>query len=75
MAETIKILALIGSCRKNGNTARIVQMIEARMQALAAQHATPLEFETLFQRFGFTVVKEIVLPIIDLPMWEMTRGV
>jgi multimeric flavodoxin WrbA len=48
MAETIKILALIGSCRKNGNTARIVQMIEARMQTLAAQHDTSLEFETLF---------------------------
>jgi multimeric flavodoxin WrbA len=44
----MKILALIGSHRKTGNTARIVQMIEARMQALAAQHATALEFETLF---------------------------
>lgn len=44
----MKILALVGSYRKKGNTARIVQMIEARMQALAAQHTTPLEFETLF---------------------------
>jgi multimeric flavodoxin WrbA len=42
-----KILALIGSHRKTGNTTRIVQMIEARMQVLAAQHATALEFETL----------------------------
>lgn len=44
----MKILALIGSYRKKGNTARIVQMVEARMQALAVQHATPLEFETLY---------------------------
>lgn len=44
----IKILALIGSYRKQGNTARAVQMVEARMQALAAQQATPLEFETLY---------------------------
>ncbi len=44
----MKILACIGSNRKKGNTARIVQMIEARMQASAAQHVTPLEFETLF---------------------------
>jgi multimeric flavodoxin WrbA len=44
----IKILALIGSNRKKGNTARVVQLIEARMQGLAAQHATPLEFETLY---------------------------
>jgi multimeric flavodoxin WrbA len=44
----MKILALIGSQRKKGNTARIVQMIETRMQALAVQHTTPLAFETLF---------------------------
>jgi multimeric flavodoxin WrbA len=43
-----KILALIGSYRKKGNTARIVQMIEARMRVLAPEYATPLEFETLF---------------------------
>ena len=43
---------------------------------------TPLYLETetesnvrLYERFGFVVVKEIVLPIINLPMWEMTRGV
>ena len=39
-----------------------------------------LETETeanvsLYEHFGFTVIKKIVLPIIDLPMWEMTRGV
>ena len=44
----MRMLALVGSYRKKGNTARIVQMIEARMHALATQHATPLEFETLF---------------------------
>ncbi|MBN1815297.1 MAG: flavodoxin family protein [Anaerolineae bacterium] len=43
-----KILALIGSYRTKGNTARIVQMIEARMQVLATEYATPLEYETLF---------------------------
>jgi multimeric flavodoxin WrbA len=44
----MKILALIGSYRKKGNTARIVQMIEARMQELAAQHSTMLEFYTFY---------------------------
>jgi multimeric flavodoxin WrbA len=44
----MKILACIGSNRKKGNTARIAQMIEAQMQALAARHNTPLEFEMLF---------------------------
>ncbi len=44
----MKILACLGSYRKKGNTARVVQMIEARMQALAAQQNAPLEWETLF---------------------------
>jgi ribosomal protein S18 acetylase RimI-like enzyme len=39
-----------------------------------------LETETeanvsMYEHLGFTVIKKIVLPIIDLPMWEMTRGV
>jgi len=42
------ILAMVGSCRKRGNTARIVQMVEAQTQALAARHNVPLEFETLY---------------------------
>ncbi len=38
-----------------------------------------LETETeanvgMYEHFGFTVIKEMMLPIINLPMWEMTRG-
>jgi ribosomal protein S18 acetylase RimI-like enzyme len=38
-----------------------------------------LETETesnvqMYEHFGFQVVKKITLPMIDLPMWEMTRG-
>lgn len=43
----MRILTLVGSNRKHGNTIRIVQLIEARMRAMAAQSGTPLEFETL----------------------------
>lgn len=46
------------------------------------QVGLPLYLETetesnvsMYEHFGFTVIKQIVLPIIDLPMWEMTRGV
>jgi multimeric flavodoxin WrbA len=41
------ILALMSSNRKHGNTARLVQLIEDEMRALAARHGAPLEFETL----------------------------
>ncbi len=39
-----------------------------------------LETETesnvrMYEHFGFEVVKEITLPIINLPMWELTREV
>ena len=38
-----------------------------------------LETETennvaLYKKFGFEVVKEITLPVINLPMWEMARA-
>jgi multimeric flavodoxin WrbA len=44
----VKILALTSSYRKRGNTARIVEMIEAEMEALAAQRNEPIAFETLY---------------------------
>jgi ribosomal protein S18 acetylase RimI-like enzyme len=45
------------------------------------QTGKPLYLETeternvsMYQRYGFQVVKQIILPVIDLPMWEMVRG-
>jgi ribosomal protein S18 acetylase RimI-like enzyme len=45
------------------------------------QAGIPLYLETeternvsMYERYGFQVVKKITLPMIDLPMWEMTRG-
>jgi multimeric flavodoxin WrbA len=44
----MKILALVTSHRKKGNTARIVQMIEEHMQVIAAHQQQSLEFDTLY---------------------------
>jgi hypothetical protein len=44
----MKILAPVSSRRRKGNTARIVQMIEGHMKAVAARQREPLEFETLY---------------------------
>jgi multimeric flavodoxin WrbA len=44
----MNILALVGSYRKKGNTARIVQMIENRMEEIAAQRGEPFAFEILY---------------------------
>lgn len=43
----MRILALVSSNRKHGNTARIVQMIEAQVRTLAEGQGAALEFETL----------------------------
>jgi multimeric flavodoxin WrbA len=44
----MKILALVSSFRKKGNTARIVEMIASEMDAVARNQNVPLEFETLY---------------------------
>lgn len=38
----------MSSYRKRGNTARIVEMIEGQMAAVAACNDEPLDFETLY---------------------------
>jgi len=52
--------AIIDECEKNG-------------------HHLFLETETeenvaLYERFGFKVLKKIILPVLGLPMWEMARA-
>ena len=41
-------------------------------------HHLYLETETeanvrMYERFGFTVIKKLMLPGLDLPLWEMVR--
>ena len=43
----MRILALNSSYRRNGNTARIVEMMGDHLKVLAAQNGEPLEFEPL----------------------------
>ena len=42
------ILAIVGSQRKKGNTARLVQMIGTELEALAERAGQPLVFETIY---------------------------
>jgi multimeric flavodoxin WrbA len=48
LEQAMNILALVGSFRKKGNTARIVQMIGAELETLAERTGQPLIFETLY---------------------------
>jgi multimeric flavodoxin WrbA len=44
----MKILALIGSYRKNGNTSQVVSLVCEGLQKQAAEAGVPLEIETLY---------------------------
>lgn len=44
----MQILALVGSHRKNGNTARVVALIAEQLQEQAARNSEDLEVETLY---------------------------
>lgn len=44
----MKILALIGSGRKNGNTAGVVSLLETALVNMAEEQHAPLEFKTVF---------------------------
>jgi len=44
----VRILALIGSYRKNGNTAQVVKQIAGSLRGLAAQSGEPMDIETIY---------------------------
>ena len=44
----MKILALIGSYRTNGNTARLLSLIEEQMRREADRVGEALDFETVY---------------------------
>jgi ribosomal protein S18 acetylase RimI-like enzyme len=74
----LQIIGVAPAVQGQGFGAQLLRaLIEKSEQAGISLY---LETETeanvsMYDHFGFTVIKEIVLPIIDLPMWEMTRGV
>jgi multimeric flavodoxin WrbA len=51
----MRILALVGSYRKHGNTDQIVQLIEGHVRRIAARRQEPLEFETVY--LGHVAIK------------------
>ena len=73
----LQVLGVAPEYQGQGHGGKLVRaLIEKSEQA-----GLPLYLETetegnvcLYEHFGFRVVKQISLPIIDLPMWEMVRG-
>jgi ribosomal protein S18 acetylase RimI-like enzyme len=74
----LQIIGVAPSFQSQGFASKLLRaLIEKSEQTGVSLY---LETETqanvsMYEHFGFTVIKRIVLPTIDLPMWEMTRGV
>ncbi len=72
------VIGVAPQFQRQGFASKLVRALIA--QSEQAGVAIYLETETesnvrMYEHLGFAVVKEIVLPIINLPMWEMVRGV
>jgi len=72
------VIGVAPQFQRQGFASKLVRaLIEQSEQA-----GVPIYLETetesnvrMYEHLGFAVVREIVLPIINLPMWEMVRGV
>ena len=73
----LQIIGVAQASQGQGHGGKMLRALIAKSE----RTGLPLYLETetednvrMYERFGFQVVKEIVLPMINLPMWEMTRG-
>jgi ribosomal protein S18 acetylase RimI-like enzyme len=72
----LQVLGVAPAQQGRGLGGRLLRQLIARCD----RESLPLYLETeternvsFYTRFGFRVVKQITLPVIDLPMWEMVR--
>ena len=72
----LQVLGVASAQQGRGHGGRLLRRLLARCD----REALPLYLETeternvdMYTRFGFRVVKQISLPVIGLPMWEMVR--
>ena len=72
----LQIIGVAAQHQGKGFGGRLLRAIIAESEQTG--HDLYLETETegnvrLYERFGFRVIKELILPGLDLPMWEMVR--
>jgi ribosomal protein S18 acetylase RimI-like enzyme len=72
----IMIVGVASALQGQGHGTKLLRALIEESQRLRV----PLYLETeteknvaFYQRQGFHLVRQIILPIIDLPMWEMAR--
>jgi ribosomal protein S18 acetylase RimI-like enzyme len=51
----------------------LIEKADAEGKAIYLETDTE-ENVSLYERFGFYIVKEIILPDLQIPMWEMARA-
>ena len=73
----LQIIGVAPAFQGQGFAGRLVRALIERSERTGVSLYLETETEanvSMYEHFGFTVIKRIVLPIIDLPMWEMVRN-
>jgi len=72
----LQIIGVAAACQGQGFGGKLLRALIEECERSGTSLYLETETESnvrMYERFGFVVIKEIVLPIINLPMWEMVR--
>jgi ribosomal protein S18 acetylase RimI-like enzyme len=73
----LQIIGVASAFQGQGFAGKLLRALIEKSEQIGVSLYLETETESnvsMYEYFGFTVIKKIVLPIINLPMWEMTRG-
>lgn len=73
----VQLIGVASALQGKGFGGRMLRVLIAKSEQLGV----PLYLETeteenvsMYERFGFTLLKQITLPVVHLPMWEMVKN-
>ena len=72
----LQILGVSKSFQGKGFGGMMLKFLIRKSNEMGAPIYLETEIEdnvSLYEHFGFTVIKKLILPMIDVPMWEMAR--
>ncbi len=72
----LQILGVSKSFQGKGFGGMMLRFLIRKSNEMGAPIYLETEIEdnvSLYEHFGFTVIKKLILPMIDVPMWEMAR--
>ncbi len=71
------IIGVAGDLQRRGYGGRLLRALIEKCDRGNTHLYLETETEenvSMYEHFGFTAVKQVMLPLVDLPMWEMVRS-